>query len=77
MGGQEREGWDTRVKEALALCALARTGSQPRTEMGGGVCKCSRESSKPMSHCCMRRHSVSWSPDLLPVPMSRSDFREG
>jgi hypothetical protein len=35
--GNERlaeEGWETRVKEALALCALARTGSQPRTKMG-------------------------------------------
>jgi hypothetical protein len=35
--GNERlaqEGWETKVKEALALCALARTGSQPRTKMG-------------------------------------------
>jgi hypothetical protein len=35
--GNERlaeEGWEDRVKEALALCALARTGSQPGTKMG-------------------------------------------
>lgn len=35
--GNERlavEGREARAKEALAPCALARTGSQPKTEMG-------------------------------------------
>lgn len=35
--GNERlavEGREARVKEALAPCALARTGSQPKTESG-------------------------------------------